>query len=353
MTLRRPGPYTSNGRLAFWLAFAAALVLPTSASRAADKTETTTTRAASSPEQIAELRALQSVDQRVADIAWRLLSKAGDLCPVQGAVSGISLHSLNQYTPAARDGARAAFGFYNAYPSVLSTAKASPAEQAGLLPDDAVIAVNEKDLSAQPAGGAAARYDQVDLAMRALEDLPAGTTAKISIRRQGNPITIELIPAMACKSRVELVPGATINGSANGTVAQISGGLAAWTGNDDELALVIAHEIAHNILGHQAEIKRTGITTGLFAGLGRSGKRLREMERDADRLGTWLAARAGFDYRIAPKFWERLGKQAGLAAALATTHPTPATRRQRLEAVVSEIAKEQAGTGGSKTGPNQ
>lgn len=353
MIVPRPGPHTSNGRLAFWLAFAAVLVLPTSASHAADNTVTTANPATSSPEQIAELRALQSVDQRVADIAWRLLSKAGDLCPAQGAVSGISLHSLNQYTPAARDGARAAFGFYANYPSILSAAKTSPAEQAGLLPDDAVIAVNGEDLSAASADSTSARYDQVDIAMHALEALPAGATAKIAIRRQGIPLVVELVPAKACKSRVELVPGPTVNGNANGAVAQISGGLAVWTRNDDELALVIAHEIAHNILGHQAEIKRTGITTGLFAGLGRSGKRLREMELDADRLGTWLAARAGFDYRIAPTFWERLGKQAGLAAALATTHPTPATRRQRLEAVVSEIAKEQAGTGGSKTHPNQ
>lgn len=352
MIVRRPGPLTLNGRLAFWLAFAAVLVLPTSASHAADNTVTTANQAAA-PEQIAELRELQSVDQRVADIAWRLLSRAGDLCPAQGAVSGISLHSLNQYTPAARDGARAAFGFYASYPSILSIARTSPAQQAGLLPDDAVIAVNGEDLSAASAESTSARYDQVDTAMRALEALPPGTAAKISIRRQGIPLIVELVPAKACKSRVELVPGPTVNGNANGAVAQISGGLAVWTRNDDELALVIAHEIAHNILGHQAEIKRTGITTGLFAGLGRSGKRLREMELDADRLGTWLAARAGFDYRIAPTFWERLGKQAGLAAALATTHPTPATRRQRLEAVVEEIANEQAGTSGSKTHTSQ
>lgn len=350
---RRSGPDNSNGRVAFWLVFVTILVLTTSASHAADKTVTTANPAASSPEQIAELRELQSADQRVADIAWRLLSNAEDLCPAQGAVSGISLHSLAQYTPAARDTARAAFGFYNTYPSILSAAEASPAAQAGLLPDDAVIAVNGKDLGTESAGSTSASYDQVDTAMRILEDLPAGTAASIAIRRQGIPLVVELVPAKACKSRVELVPGPTVNGSANGTVAQVSGGLAAWTRGDDELALVIAHEIAHNILGHQAEIKRTGITTGLFGGLGRSGKRLREMEREADRLGTWLAARAGFDYRIAPAFWERLGKQAGIASALATTHPTPASRRQSLEAVISEIAKEQAGTSGTKTYPKQ
>ena len=61
------------------------------------------------------------------------------------------------------------------------------------------------------------------------------------------------------------------------------------------------------------------------------------MESEADSLGTRLAARAGFNYRIAPKFWERLGKTAGFTAAIATTHPTPTDRRKNLEGVVAKI----------------
>lgn len=341
MTLPRIVRRAAGVRLAPALVFVTTLAASVAASASAEEVEEAAMLPARSP-QAAELRALQQVDQRIADISWRLLSRAGDLCPGQGAALGISLHSLSQYTPATRPSARDAFGFFNTYPSILSAAKGSPAARAGLLPNDTVLAINGRDLSASSPSATAARYDQVDFAMRTLEDLPAGTPAEISVRRRGNPLIIKIVPATACKSRVELVPGPAVNGSANGSVAQISGGLAAWTRNDDELALVIAHEIAHNILGHQAEIKRTGIKTGLLGGLGRSGKRLREMERDADSLGTRLAARAGFDYRIAPAFWERLGKQSGLAAALATTHPTPATRRQSLEAVVAEIAKGEA-----------
>lgn len=343
MTLRRPIPRFAAALLA--VAALNSITISASAASASNKdapTEAVASNRAPST-QIAELWALQAADQRVADIAWRLLTKAGDLCPDQGSATGISLHSADQYTSAARDSAEAAFGFFNGHPSVLSVAKGSPAATAGIQTNDTLMSINGDGLvgtpSANKSPSKAARYEQIDQSMRALENLPAGRTAEISIIRRGVPMTLRLSPVIACKSRVELVPGPTVNGSANGYVAQISGGLLEWTQNDDELALVIAHEVAHNILRHQAEIDQSGITTGLFGGFGKSGRRLRDMEREADRLGTWLAARAGFDYHIAPMLWERLSKRGGIGALLATTHPSPSNRRQSLEAVVADISK--------------
>lgn len=300
--------------------------------------------AATTAEAVAELKALQDADRRVADIAWQLLARAGDRCPDQGGATGINLHGVGQYAPAVRDSARAAFGFVGTYPSILTAARGSPGAEAGLLPGDAVLTVNGEGLAGGADQAAAADYGQIDSAMRTLEALPAGRPAEIRISRGGGPLTVTIVPALVCKSRVELAPGPTVNGNANGHVVQVSGGLVDWTQSDDELALVIAHEIAHNILGHQAEIRREGISTGLFGGLGKSGRRLRDMEREADRLGTWLSARAGFNYRIAPQFWERLARQPGLGALLATTHPAPASRRQSLEAVVADIDKAELGS---------
>lgn len=307
--------------------------------------DTKTAAAPSNPglsRQVAELRALQATDQRVADVAWLLLANAGDLCPEKGPATGISVHSADQYSPTTRRGAAAAFGFSDKYPSVLSVARGSPAELAGILANDVLQSINGQSVAGRSSNEEAASYGQIDRVMRVLEGLPAGQTTTLSVIRKGVPLTLQLTPVTACKSRVELVPGPAVNGSANGYVAQISGGIAEWAQNDDELALVIGHEVGHNILGHQDEIERTGIQTGLFGGMGKSGRRLREMERDADRVGTWLAARAGFNYRIAPVMWDRLSRRAGIGALIATTHPSPNNRRQSLEAVVAEIAKAQA-----------
>ena len=56
--------------------------------------------------------------------------------------------------------------------------------------------------------------------------------------------------------------------------------------SDDELAVVIGHELAHRILGggHASYPKK---------------------EVRADEIGLYLVARAGFDEAVAPTFWER------------------------------------------------
>lgn len=291
---------------------------------------------------VRELLALQETDQRVADIGWRLAASGGDLCRQQSAALGLTLHDAAQYTGTVRAAAQQAFGFSGSYPSVLAVAKGSPAALAGVRPNDVLLAVGGDEFGGSlPASASStpreARYDPVDRAMRAVEEVPAGLAVHLSLLRKDQQISIFVLPRTVCRSRVELAPGPAVQANANGMVAQISGGMAAWAASDDELALVIGHEMAHNLLGHQDRITQGKLTKGLLRGYGRRGRELREMERAADRLGTQLAARAGFDYRIAPQFWERLARRSGLGAIWATTHPSAANRREHLEAVVREI----------------
>lgn len=231
--------------------------------------------------QIDTLVALQQVDQHVADISWRILAKSIDLCSVQRMAVGITLHDIRQYTPRLRSDATAAFHFIENYPSVLTVASGSPAQLNGVRPNDVLKAVNGVSLALADhdgtQSGSMASYDTVDKAMQVLETLPAQQKITLELERDGQPITANFEPQATCPSRVELVPGDELNGSANGEVAQIYGALVNWVRNDDELALVIAHEVAHNVLRHEARIAREHINTGLFGGLGASGRKLRNM----------------------------------------------------------------------------
>lgn len=297
------------------------------------------------PKIVAELKALQLADQRVADIAWRLLSGAGDLCNRRQAGIGISLHSLTQYNPAVRPEAELAFALTRNFPAVLSVAEGSPAKRAGILPNDLIIALNGRpfsELDASTRQTNRASYDQVDQAMAALEGLPPTQTVSFTLRRGGGEYIVSVQPQAICRSRVELAPGGAVEANANGTVAQVSAGMLDWTKNDDELALVIAHEVAHNLLGHQSKIDREKLKPGIFGAFGSRGRKLRDMEREADRLGTWLAAKAGFDYALAPEFFARATARTGIAGAIPTTHPSPANRRRNLQEVVLEISAERA-----------
>ena len=286
----------------------------------------------------ASLLALQRDDQRVADTAWRIASRNTDSCPKLWAALGVSLHHISQYEPAYRAAAQAAFGLDDTFPSILAVAEGSPASAAGLKPNDTLRAVNGADLASKSGEQAtAASYSAVSAAMAALEALPEQKAAVLSIARGGQRLEVSVTPQNVCRSRVELAPGNAINANANGLVAQISGRLVNWVESDDELALVIAHEMAHNLLDHPKRFNEKSALSGLATSLGLAGKAQRQMELEADRVGIVMAAGAGYNYKIAPYFWARLNSNSPLASFLATTHPTTPTRRENAQRVVDEL----------------
>ena len=286
----------------------------------------------------ASLLALQRDDQRVADTSWRIASRNADTCPKLWAALGVSLHHVSQYEPAYRAAAQAAFGLDDSYPSLLAVAEGSPASAAGLKPNDTLRAVNGADLADKSRGQkGAASYDAVSAAMGALEALPEQVVAVLSIERGGQRLEVSVTPQNVCRSRVELAPGNAINANANGLVAQISGRLVNWVESDDELALVIAHEMAHNLLDHPKRFNEKSALSSLATSLGLSGKAQRQMELEADRVGIIMAAGAGYNYKIAPDFWARLNSNSPLASFLATSHPATRTRRENAQRVVDEL----------------
>ncbi len=286
----------------------------------------------------ASLLALQRDDQRVADTAWRIASRNADTCPKLWAALGVSLHHVSQYEPAHRAAAQAAFGLDDSYPSLLAVAEGSPASAAGLKPNDTLRTINGADLaSTSKKQITAASYDAVSAAMAALEALPEQKVAILSIERGGQRLEISVTPQNVCRSRVELAPGNAINANANGLVAQISGRLVDWVEGDDELALVIAHEMAHNLLDHPKRLNEKSVLSGLATSVGLAGKAQRQMELEADRVGIIMAAGAGYNYKIAPDFWAKLNSNSPLASFLATSHPTTRARRENAQRVVDEL----------------
>lgn len=134
--------------------------------------------------------------------------------------------------------------------------------------------------------------------------------------------------------------------------------------DDDGVATVMGHEIAHAIAEHSRErfsqqmlaqignttlgvvLKdKTARTQKIFmtaAGLGTQvGVMLpfsRLHESEADHIGLMLMARAGYDPRTAVDFWKRM--QAGAGARppeFLSTHPASATRIAAIEDQISDV----------------
>ncbi len=137
-------------------------------------------------------------------------------------------------------------------------------------------------------------------------------------------------------------------------------GILPYTQDEDGLAVVMAHEIAHVIAKHGAEQmsqdllinvggaavqKSTGSDVFLKAySIGSTyGLKLpysRKHEYEADELGLIFMAIAGYDPYQAPIFWKRMSQSGGGGAPeFMSTHPSDENRIARLNQLMPEIGK--------------
>jgi len=161
---------------------------------------------------------------------------------------------------------------------------------------------------------------------------------------------------------------------AGGRMALYTGLLRQVDPTDDELAQVMAHEIAHALANHTAErmsvsmASQAGvIAAGLFADspgqamataavaakLAVDLPNSRTAETEADRIGIELAARAGYDPRAAATLWQKMGLVGGGKAppAFLSTHPSDQQRQQRLGALATKMMAYYQAPGARPTHP--
>jgi predicted Zn-dependent protease len=145
--------------------------------------------------------------------------------------------------------------------------------------------------------------------------------------------------------------------------AMAGGKLVVFTGlinqlnlTDDELAQVIAHEIAHALADHTREkvsvslasqlaVSTVGSASGVSPQLLGTAAALavqlpnsRGMEAEADRIGIELAARAGYDPQAAVFLWSKMGQLQGRGVPqFLSTHPSGKTRMQTLQKLVPQM----------------
>lgn len=136
--------------------------------------------------------------------------------------------------------------------------------------------------------------------------------------------------------------------------------------NDEQLAAVLGHEVAHAVLRHGAEqmsraqaqnmaIVGLGVlvssqtedqqTAQMAVGLGALAAQgfvalphSRKMELEADHIGTIYMAKAGYDPRSAVTLWQKMAqlKDGGGPPTFLSTHPSDDNRIARLNARMEE-----------------
>ncbi len=143
-----------------------------------------------------------------------------------------------------------------------------------------------------------------------------------------------------------------------GKIAFYTGILEQLQLTDDEVAMVMGHEIAHALREHARErMGKTSATklganliSGLL-GLGSTGDALlnmggqlltlkfsRENESEADLVGMELAARAGYDPRAGVSLWQKMSAASkGAPPQWMSTHPSGSSRIQEIQASLPKV----------------
>jgi len=191
------------------------------------------------------------------------------------------------------------------------------------------------------------------------EPWETGQLAMKLIRGSGEEVSVSLDGVPACDYRAAVMEKDVVNAFADGKNVFVTTGMLRFAESDDELAVVLGHEFAHNALGHMRQQLAQSfagmlvdLAIAIFGGVDSGGlfQQLggrvysKEFEADADYMGLYLTARAGYDIQIAPTLWRRMAVEhpGNIKGTWLSTHPSTPERAVTLKETIEEINEKKA-----------
>ena len=280
-------------------------------------------------------------EARLHNVSAKIFRENAEFCPRKMSVIGINWKGNIRTVSAVEEG--------------------TPAHLGGLMPYDKILSINGKRL--RPDNPYFSHLS--NLLRRKSKNGTRDVTLQI-LRYGKEELDITLRPADACKVGISLIEGDnTPNAFTDGQSIGLTEGMIKFVDNDDELALIIGHELAHITQKHVFKkemntalagavgaavdavlYKATGVytTAGQEAGL-KAGYLLfsQDFELESDYVGTYFAARAGYDVSNAVNVWRRMAAihPTAIHARHDSTHPSTAARFVGIEHAFEEVLKKQ------------
>jgi beta-barrel assembly-enhancing protease len=281
-----------------------------------------------------------------------------DLCgayiaPVTGMV-GIDRQSI---PPELRETAQQLYGVADGV-TLVDVVPGSPSDAAGLKARD-VITGAAKGVGVMPSGWTWSGLTVQDLAKVILTS--GSDPITMLVRRGGTVSPVVINPQLGCSYPIELASDDSFNAFADGSRIVVFTGLFNHVPDDREVAVIVGHELAHNVLRHLEKRRgnvAAGGVVGLLADIGlatlgvntqgaisRAGMEAgakaysQDFEFEADYLGLYMLARAGFNIDVAPDFYRRMGVQLpeSQIKTYAATHPSTPERAVAMAQTILEI----------------
>jgi hypothetical protein len=309
---------------AFFLAFALAPPVPVAGQGSA------------APASDSDWTTLRQADARIGRVAYRLATAGRALCAQHHPLTGLLFHHLAEYLPADRPLMVERYRLDRG-PGVLTVLGGTPATEAGLKAGDVLLSVNERPFPsplAEVAEHDSAKWRRLAEAGEMQLEAALGTgPARLRVLRQGSEMDVTLRSVPGCFGRVRLARNPRVNAFSNGHDVLITTAMLDYVHSDDELALIVGHELAHFILGHPP--MHTG--DKLLASVGiRSGVYWKR-EEAADRLAIRLMAAAGYDLDAVVPFWRRFLGEYDRDPQIFRYHPSLGARERIAREEIAAI----------------
>jgi hypothetical protein len=296
------------------------------------------------------LRNWVGLQDRLYHVAAPLLSNNTELCKGNARnLLGFSAKNRYSFSDDFADAAQQMFGLDERL-QVMDVLPNSGAAKAGMRRGDILLSVEDKTL---PSGVNATRQ-----AAAILGPLVNGKgSVRLNILRGGRPMNVTVPLTNACAFGIELGNSDATAAYSDGRRVLVTRGMLKFARADEELAYVLAREMAHNILGHPQK-QRTIVATdsmidnlirmhpekGSLQGSGGIKPMPAELDAAADNLAVYLLARAGYGIDNAPAFWQKLAFEypANIANGYTALHPSTAARLAALTKASAAVKQKQA-----------
>lgn len=275
------------------------------------------------------IRQLGAEQLRLATAGYRVGAANARTCAQPQMLSGLVLHDLTQYQPTLRPAVSSAFSLHGGF-GVLEVVPGSVAAKAGLRIDDEILRLDGASVDDPNAARTSRQsYQRLGRFSDALSAALRAGDVDLLVRRRGQLLHTTLQGEPACGGDTLVINASDLNAWSDGRHVFVSTGMMRLAETDDQLAFVVGHEMAHNMLGHASENEAHGLLS-LF-GLGSA--RIRREETAADALAVPLMSAAGYQATAAIDVLQHA--RSALWWAVSLDHPGFG---QRIKAVTSIIA---------------
>jgi len=311
-----------------------------------------TTQPAAESAQLQTLRSVTAQQDRLYRVAAPLLVSNAPLCR-GNARNLIGFSAKNRYSYS-EDYVQAAQALgLGEQLQVIGVLSNSGAARAGVTRGDILASVEDKPM---PQGPNAERE-----AATLLGPLVAKkTSVKLGLIRANKPVSATVPLTLACGFGIELGNVDNVNAYADGRRVLVTRGMLNFVRSDNELAYVLARELAHNALRHPTRQSMTATIGGIIDNLiritpdtttfvGTAGVKPMPQDLDsaADTVALYMLARAGYSIDGAPAFWQRMAAQypASVLNGYTAIHPSTDARITAINKAIKDIKTKQASRG--------